>query len=498
MYRKKAALLVGAAHWLSASALPAAAGLSFPGISQSTLSLPGNVSPQVSGAIGPASFAEFVNGGFGTFDRATGAQQSLLTDQAFWLNAGIPSSVLSPGITDPRVTYDASTGRWFAVELTKATTDNKVLLAVSSNSDPFASAGHWNAVSFTGNAGAGSSYRYVDYPTLGVDANGVYIATTDQSSSVGSSDNSNSLFSIPKRDLIAVGGPVLTNMTRFNGSTDNADTLGALLQPVTDLGGVKSRAVIIAQNNQNFGQVNRTDLLGTSSVGATMSSTQVISVQDTRFANSPRQPDHTGGNGNSGLDSLDDRYGATIYQVNDLAYMVHTIGFPINSPSESALRWTVLRVSDNSTQVVQEGTIVDANFDYFQPSICANAYGEVVIGYNRSGPNGPDGDINSFFSVGTTDSSGKLNFGTSQQASFSTISGYHNSADPDVWTQYAAVTPDPLDAHSFWLVNKAPVTSSTWGTEITQITVPEPDMTGFLSMTCLLLMRKQVRGSGSR
>jgi hypothetical protein len=430
------------------------------------------------------------------YDRSTGGQEAICGDAQFWSNAGISTQSAGWGAQDPRILFDPTSGHWFAVEITTASINNQILLAVSTGTNASPTSGNWNAVSLSGNSGSQSSYKFVDQPTLGLDSNGVYISTIDQSSISGSADDdSTSMFSIPKSDLTAAAGPSIANMTSFFGTTDNADTLGRVLQPAINFSNPGAATHLFAVNNLSFGEINQTDITGTSSNQAVLGGTQVIDVQDTNFPISPRQPDGTGGYGNTGIDPLDDRISNSVYQVGDLVYMAHAIGVPADAAlqTNSGVRWTILRVTGSTTQVVQEGTIENPDFDYFQPTICADANGDVVIGYDRSGPTAPDGEINSFFSVGTTDSSGVVTFGASQQASTSNVFAFHNDLDPDAWTPSSSLTPDPLQAGAFWLVNEVPNSPTTWSTQITEIVVPEPSSIGLLLSAFIMEWRRRNR-----
>ena len=171
-------------------------GVNVPGLSQPATAV---LEPDVSGAAGPNSYAEFVNGAFGVFSKTAGTITAQSTDQAFWENAGISASTLSSGASNPRLIYDPNSGRWFATEITNNATANNILLAISTGSDPSPVPGNWSAVSFA-SAASGSAYPYGSFPTLGIDANGLYIATDNYSgsSAYASSNSIASLFSISK------------------------------------------------------------------------------------------------------------------------------------------------------------------------------------------------------------------------------------------------------------------------------------------------------------
>jgi hypothetical protein len=456
-------------------------GVNVPGLSQTSSAV---LEPDVSGAAGPASYAEFVSGAFGVFSKSTGAITAQSTDQAFWENAGISASTLSSGASNPRLIYDPNSGRWFATEITNNATANNILLAVSTGSDPSPTQGNWSAVSFAASA-PGSAYPYGSFPTLGIDANGVYIATDNysRSSAYANSNSSVSLFSIPKAGLLAAS-PSVANMTVFYGTNDNYESLGYILQPVIDFSPQKGSAVVVADNYDELGAINRFNVTGTTTSNASLSSMQTVQLAPYAYPPSPRQPD---GSGNfkaaPGLSIPDDRYASSAYQVGNLSYTVHTVGLPANAaaPGYCALQWSVLQtVNDGATVLVQQGMIANSKYDYFNPSICANAAGAVVIGYDRSGLSQNDGMIMSLVSVGAT-AGGTITFQSPIQLSSTTVTSFHNSAGASPWGDYSSMSPDPSNSSIFWVAQEVPEPSSpgstsgsTWGTQITEIAVPEP------------------------
>jgi hypothetical protein len=486
-------------------------GVNVSGLSQPSTAI---LEPDVSGAAGPGSYAEFVNGAFGVFSKATGAISSQSTDQAFWEAAGIPASTFSNGVnaSNPRLIYDPNSGRWFATEITNNATANNILLAVSTGSDPSPTKDNWNAVSFSTGT-PGSAYPYGAFPTLGIDANGVYIATDDQSAEFPAySGQSASLFSIPKSDLLETT-PSLSHMTAFSGSNDiagnNYDSMGFILQPVIDFSPQKGSAVVIADNVREFGGINKFNVMGTATSNASLGPPQTVTLQPYVFPPSPRQPDRSGGySGPAGLalPNDDDRYASSAYQVGNLIYTVHTVGLPADAPNPTcALQWSVLKAcNDGKTVLVQQGTISNPNYDYFNPSICANADGAVVIGYNRSGTSQTDGMIMSLVSVGAT-IAGTITFQSPIQLTSTTVTSFHNSTRASPWGDYSSMSPDPSNSSIFWLAEEVPEPSSngstsgsTWGTQISEVEVPEPSSLSFvvLAETVALALRRHRHRSG--
>jgi hypothetical protein len=189
--------------------------------------------PDTMGAIGTTEFAEFTNGVFAVYSRS-GSSTFKTSDGGFWSNAFASTGSFfdaSTALSDPRIIFDHATQRWFAIQITATSiggtldTPNQVLLA---RSDTASAAGTWKAVQFPGHT-AGTAFA--DFPTLGLDGNGVYVAA-NLGSSDGTLNGNVSLFSIPKADILAAT-PTAANRTRFE--DQGALTRGFTLQPAVDL-----------------------------------------------------------------------------------------------------------------------------------------------------------------------------------------------------------------------------------------------------------------------
>ncbi len=96
-----------------------------------------------------------------------------MTDLAFWTNSGVAFAT-GLAVSSPRIIYDTYSQRWFACmedfKLTGPQTGNRFLLAVSDSADP---TGTWHGFGFSADPVNG---YYADFPTLGVDADGVHLS----------------------------------------------------------------------------------------------------------------------------------------------------------------------------------------------------------------------------------------------------------------------------------------------------------------------------------
>src|SRR5262249_12343850 len=144
-----------------------------------------------SGAVGPNHFVQFATGQFTVFNKS-GTVAEQITDTAFWTQ--VAGLTLSDSLDEPRIVYDPISQRWFAAAVTTKTTGNPVLLARSDTSDP---TGTWKGVTYT------STSQYGTFPTLAVDATGVYVGTGNfDHGPPGATPTGSTMTSIPKADLL--------------------------------------------------------------------------------------------------------------------------------------------------------------------------------------------------------------------------------------------------------------------------------------------------------
>ncbi|HEY2893386.1 MAG TPA: PEP-CTERM sorting domain-containing protein [Pirellulales bacterium] len=468
-----------------AVARAASIGLNFTGVTLSDgMKLntdPGYAPPDNSGAVGSNNIVQLINGAYAVYDKATGAPQKLISGKDFWIAAGVDPGT-GPGTTklgafNQRILYDPTSDRWIAAALSGATTDNRVLVARSDTSSPL---GKWTAMSFLGNDGG--SGKFADYTRLGLDSNGVYIAVNNfTDNTVNGGFDSQSIFSIPKADLLAAS-PTLANMSQF--FQIDAGTNGFTIQPAVNFGATGSAAPLIGTSAANMDTVLfRSDLTGTAGPGAQLSTGSAFSTLPYDQPPMAAQPD-----GTRSIQTVDGRIASSVYQVAGALYAVHqtTVG------NNVGIHW--LKIDPANNQVIEEGIISNPAYDYFQPSIGANANGDIVIGFTRSGF-GPDGNLTDVAVVGKT-VAGVTTFGQSLLLKASGVNNYHYLNGR--WGDYTTTLADPFNPNVFWTFQEYASGSNAWATQITQILVPEPGSLALagvaLSIVVVLAYRRRFAG----
>lgn len=451
-----------------------------------------DVPPDANGAIGPGFFMEFINGTVAVYNKTNGLSVQRKSDLEFWTDAGLIIAA-NTATTDPRVIYDPTVQRWFAVQVDfNATASdptlvaNKFLFAVTTTADPTTG---WIGFKFQADPSTGN---FADFPTLGVDGNAVYISGDFFHANVPIGPG---LVSIPKADLIA-STPTIANRHWFG--VMSYATRGQVLQPAICFDGSSSGQVLamgdIGNDSDPHSNVVSFAVQNAGGASPTLSASTSISVSPyvVPFNNNMGvplfaavQPD-----GSATLQANDARLSAKVYAVNGVLYAVHNT--EVNN--RIAIRW--YRINAANHTLLESGTIVDASLDLFFPSIAANANGVVVIGCNGSSAST---FVSSFAYVGET-VNGATSFG-SRVLLRTGANNYHDAneilaqllGDPVVdsrWGDYSAMSVDPNDPTRFWTIQTYPSGLDPggsgvgiWSTQITELittqtgTIPPPQLT---------------------
>jgi len=413
------------------------------------------------GAIGPKHFVEFINGVFAIYSKTNGNRVLRFSDSQFWANAGVVISS-DATISDPRIIFDPASQRWFAsqVDFNSTVSDpttwaNNFLIAVSDTPDP--SRG-WHGKSFIADPDTG---LFADFPTLGLDANAVYISGDMFAN--GSTPVGPSLWSIPKADLLLNTTPAIITNATWHGVLTYEDH-GAILQPATCVDGSSSGDILAAASIDTGDTLILSKVLNGNTTNASLADSQKVPVDAYSFPLDPVQPD-----GKATLADNDSRLSARVYTVGGVIFAVQSI--EVNG--RAAIRW--YRVAATNQTLLESGTITDPDLDLFYPSISANVGGVIVIGCNGCSIHRP---ISSFAYAGLT-VNGVTTFSGPTVLRAGTIGNYHDfneifGAPESRWGDYSATTPDPSDPSRFWTIQMLPVTSSNWATQITEILVRPP------------------------
>jgi autotransporter-associated beta strand protein len=417
----------------------------------------GAIPPDTQGAAGQNHIVALVNGRYAVFNKLGTLSQGI-SDSTLFSNAGYVSGGSSqyPVFGDPRIRFDPLTGRWFAVNFTLSPeandNNNRIVLAVSAGADPTSSSTNWKSVQFQTSIGA-----FADFPTLGIDKNGLYIGTNNFPSNPA--NFSVSLFTMSKTGLLwsGAGTPSLSNFTQFQGQDEN--DFGVTLQATNnfDVNQTGTTNRVIAgygpdqNNNYNFRTFNIQNTGGNTTIG-----TKTF-VNTGGVMNDPSDAQQPSGNM---ISTGDNRISGANVQVGNKIYTVN--GFD-NGTGLAQVRFTVFDATTGN--ILQQGDINSPSLSYYYPSIAVNELGQAVIGFTGSGSS----QFASSYAVVSTSTNGTLSFGTPTLV-FAGGGNYANGSPNYRWGDYSAVTVDPADTGIFWSFQEvATSTLNVWATQASEI-----------------------------
>jgi autotransporter-associated beta strand protein len=409
------------------------------------------VPPDTMGAIGPNYWVSFTNGGEISMWNKAGTKVLDVKDSTFWqMKVGLGSGVAPAG--DARIIFDPLSGRWFATVFTDPTANNginnKILIARSDTANP---TGSWKGVVLST-----SDNLFHDYPTLGVDKNGVYIGTNNFNSS--GNNTGETFYSIPKSDLLS-STPTLSELSSF--TNPNSGQAGLTLHGANNfnLGQTTSTSEVFLGTG-GASSWRSTPISGTSTAGATLGQTSSVNI--TAYSSPPAalQPNAAGtAVSSTTLDSLGTRETGSALRVGNLVYFMH--GTTLNS--RAALQLTVFDYSNDaqggSAPKLEAETILgEPGFDYYLGTVAANANGTIVVGFTRSGfvsSGSPSNQYPSSYALVGNLSGSTISFGSPIQlmAGVQQYTSFQGSG-VNRWGDYSATQVDPADPGIFWTIQE--------------------------------------------
>src|SRR4051794_10214409 len=134
--------------------------------------------PDTMGDVGPTQFVVAINTRLRSYNKATGAADGGInvSENAFWATEMTPLQTCN-FTSDPHIRYDRAAQKWIVIIIDvpkcDGTVRNRVLIAAS-DGPTISATTVWTFHHFDAPAGL-----FADYPTLGVDANALYIGTND-------------------------------------------------------------------------------------------------------------------------------------------------------------------------------------------------------------------------------------------------------------------------------------------------------------------------------
>ncbi len=423
---------------------------------QWTGSSAGNLFPPDSyGAVGPTQVMVTTNSQVRVYDKNGNLGGLNVTLDSFF------NSVRNGGTSDPRCTFDRLSQKWYVCCIT-VSSPFRIVLAVSSG--PTIT----NTTSFT--------FFYVsrgtvlpDYPSLGVDANGVYIG---ENSFNGGASYSGTHVTVIQKSSVQGSGPIFS--TLFTTATSSGEGPFAP-RGVDNDDPSPANGYIIGASNIAYSRLDLIKVTGANTTSPTIGSSLLITVPSTY---NPITPVPSSG---QSIDALDDRVFHAQMHLNRKTgqrtlWCAHNIrvtntGVGSSGGNRDGSRWYQIDPAPASPTLVQSGTAFDgasSGFDHFTiPSCAMSGQGHMAIGFTmtRSGQN---------IRIGAA---GRLNgdtLGSTQAATLAYTSPAVYNPGISRWGDYSMTDVDPADDQTMWTIQEFGASSGTWGVRVIKLVAPAP------------------------
>lgn len=321
--------------------------------------------PDVQVAVGPNHVVEMVNLAVAIWTK----QGTLVRNESLMGFFGVPTNEF---ISDPKVQYDAASGRWFAtitdVATGSLTATGQVLLAVSGSSDP---TGSWQILGVPSSA----TGECLDQPILGVGASTVIVSVNVFSSCLSNkyTYNGAQYWVLNKADLVA-------------GSTPHVQSFGpyantASFHPAQVIGTSSTDYLVSA--NANLNSVSSLEFFRVT--GAPPSAAVQTSNLSVRTITVPPAAPQPGGSKVSPLDTGDFRVLDAVWSAGNL-WLALSDGCTPSGDTQTRSCVRLIEINTTAGAIAQDFDVGSAGTYYLYPALRADSQGDllVVFGYSSS------------------------------------------------------------------------------------------------------------------
>jgi hypothetical protein len=440
--------------------------------------------PDTQIAVGPDTVVEMVNANMSVWSKY-GKRTYYIDLNTFY---GVPAGYL---ITDPRVLYDKSSGRFIAsaVAITNSWNSN-VYLAVSQSSDP---TGTWTRQGLKT-----TSAVLLDQPKVGTSDDKITLAWSEWVNPPCDQQATFACFTgeefsvVDKADMLA-GGPAVEYLSGPDLNHYAVVPVQALSSTTTQYMAYNNADPYYLVENQCAqpnppNQYGTCPTIGILSITGSVHANTLMLREDDRPINATTAPPQAVQQNSAGvIDTGDDRLLTAVWQNNQLWTTLGDGNFcPNANPNGPGLRSCVKVIevlTDNVPMFVQKETTLDSGDFTYHPALSLDSVGDLFMVFSRSSATmypsvwvtGLPASTPNIWSL-----SAALQAGTGPYDS-KTLCGGNNR-----WGDYSGASIDGGDPTDIWLAGEYAVFDTrncTWKTVIGQFTYSAPTVTSITPKT---------------
>jgi len=391
----------------------------------------GSYPPDTHGAVGGDYFIEVTNQHVDIFNKNTGTLVKSVSLASFF-------GYTKRDLFDPRCVYDRMRNRWIitAEAFPESDTEQYQFIAISKTSDPLDSFYIYNV-----DVNIQDKKDFWDFPQLGIDQNAIIMTGNVFLAGI-----------IPKYGRMFVA----QKSRLYSGLSIKLKFFSGLKMNVTP-------PIVLDQSEKTFlvappwkgNTITKYTLTYPNNLPTLISSS--ITVPEYSIPPDAKQPDTS-----ASLDTSDSRFVNASTQYADSLWQVHTVKNG-NRPTPEFYEFNT-----STDTVTQSGSFYASETSHdWNASIAANTSGDVFVTWSSTDPSaGLNAEIR-FSGRRDSDPPGIIPSGNKLFTS-STYYRYAND-NPQRWGDYSAVTIDPEDSLTAWIVNEKINSTRTWGSNIGQI-----------------------------
>jgi len=429
----------------------------------------GGFPPDGAVAAGSNDVVAAINALIGIYDKAGNQLAPYQSMSSFFSNLG-----LSGGYSDPRVVYDEVQGRFIITDdlidydFFWNITDSYVLVAVSQTSDP---TGLWNKFAFEtkGQNQAGTTDTWSDYPTVGLNSSGLYIAT-DQYEDCNAYDSS-CVFSDAWIMVISLSDLYAANPTPTVTTFKNVMTAGgaqaAAIQPALTFGNPSEEFLVAAlfPSDPNAASSSVLNLFSINTSG-----TPSLTRMDLAVPSYAMPPDASQPGTVVPIATNDFRLINAVWAGGNL-WCAQNVADDLGT--SAVARWYEIGLADLSQPMLQDWGTITGSGNAFYPAITPTSNGQVTVVFSTSSTS--QYPSAAYSGRAATDPPGALRTPVVYRAGLTPYTQSYTDSTGKVWYRwgdYSGISLDPAGGGAWAITEYSKGPDPNYGTAIANILSP--------------------------
>ena len=406
------------------------------------------IPPDTMGAVGPNHLMITLNSEVAIQSR-TGSLISSVSLPTFWQSLG------HSDVFDPKVLYDPYAQRWlFTAMADRRSATSAVLIGVSRSNDP---TGQWNLYSIDADS---NNQNWADFPSIGFNRNWI-VVSANMFPNGGGSAVGVKIYAFNKADLYAGGVGRHTVFSR--------NDIGFTHVPAITYD--PNLTTMYLLNTWSSSQLRRYTITG--DVGAEVLTLGGFPTSPQAWSSAPVGDLNIAPQLGSArrIHNGDARMANLVYR-NGSLWAAHTVFLPAGAPTRTAVQWWEMFANAGVKQLGRIDDPSGVNF-YAYPSISANQYNDVLIGFSQFSP-----FIYASAAYAFRAETDPLNNMRAPRMFKAGEAPYYKVDDigRNRWGDYSATMPDPLDDYKLYTLQEYAASPSggrdRWATWWSAVTPP--------------------------